>query len=93
MPFAPLHTPEFILAECIIAGTTGIFLFGGHALDRRGQRKLSRADVRNALAGATQAEFQTDKGRWKVTGGVDLDGEPVAIVVVFERGIIVITVF
>jgi hypothetical protein len=93
VPFVPQHTPEFILAECHVAGKTGIFLFHGHALDRRGQRKIGRLDVRSALGGATTAEFQPDNGRWKVTGGADLDGVPVSVIVVYARGLLVITVF
>jgi hypothetical protein len=89
----PAHTAPFILAECHSAGATGIFIFGRHALDRMKERNATRGDVRSALASATLATFQTDNGRWKVTGGTDRSGDALDMAVVFENGLVVITVF
>jgi hypothetical protein len=56
------------------------------------ERGASRADVRRALETATGCEAEPDE-RWKVTGGVDLDGDPLGAVVVLEDGVVVVTVF
>ena len=53
---------------------------------------LGRKDVRNALAGATSATLQ-DNGRWEITGGVDLEGIPVTLVVKVFGGLLVVTLF
>jgi hypothetical protein len=88
-----MHSAHTILAECHLAGTSGRFIFGSHALDRMKERNVSRGDVRSALMFATLATFQPDNGRWKITGGADRSGEALDLAVVFENGIVVITVF
>lgn len=93
MPLAPAHTAQFILAECHLAGEMGRFIFGNHALDRMKQRNATRGDVRSALTTATLATFQADNGRWKITGGTDRSGDALEMAVVFENGLVVITVF
>lgn len=93
VPFVAAHSAQCILAECHLAGTTGRFLFGGHALDRMEERNVTRGDVRSALTSAILATFQPDSGRWRITGGTDRSGEALDIAVVLENGIVVITVF
>ena len=93
MPFVPAHTAQFILAECHSAGTRGRFIFGNHALDRMQERNATRGDVRSALTSATLATFQSDNGRWKITGGTDRSGDALDMAVVFENGLVVVTVF
>ncbi len=88
-----MHSAQTILAECHSAGTSGRFIFGSHALDRMKERNASRGDVRSALTSASLAAFQPDNGRWKITGGTDRSGEALDLAVVFENGIVVITVF
>jgi len=90
---APTNSAEAILAECHLAGTSGRFIFGSHALDRMKERNATRGDVRSALTSAILATFQPDNGRWKITGGTDRSGEALDMAVVFEHGIVVITVF
>jgi hypothetical protein len=63
-----------------------------HAMDRAEERSIGRKDVRNALTGATAATLQ-DNGRWSITGGVDLDGVTVTLVVKVVGGILVVTLF
>ena len=89
----PAHTPAFILAECHVAGRTGIFLLHHHALDQMKARNIDRDDIRHALTGATLATYQSDTRTWKVTGGSDCEGVALNAALVFERGILVITVF
>jgi hypothetical protein len=85
----PNHSAQAILAECHLAGTSGRFIFGSHALDRTQERNATRGDVRSALKSALLATFQPDNGRWKITGGTDRSGEPLDMAI----GIVVITVF
>lgn len=80
------------MAECHTAGRSGIFILGDHALDRADERNLRREDIRNALSQANDAALQ-DNGRWLVTGGTDLDGDAVTLVIVLHRGVVVITLF
>lgn len=87
------QTAQFILAECHLAGKTGRFIFGHHALDRMKERSATRGDVRSALTSATLATFQSDNGRWKITGGTDRSDHALEMAVVFENGLVVITVF
>jgi hypothetical protein len=48
--------------------------------------------VRNALTEASSAALQNN-GRWLVTGGTDLDGDPVTLVVTFYRGLVIVTLY
>jgi hypothetical protein len=89
----PTNSAQSILAECHSAGTTGRFILGNHALDRMKERNATRGDVRSALTSAMLATFQPNNGRWKITGGTDRSGEALDMAVVFENGIVVITVF
>ncbi len=85
-------TPAAVLAECHAAGISGVFVMTDHAMDRAEERNIGRKDVRNALTGATAATLQ-DNGRWYITGGVDLDGVTVTLVVKVVGGILVVTLF
>lgn len=92
MPFVPQQTAELILAECHLAGTSGRYIYADHALDQMSRRNVTRGDVRSALGSATVATFQADNGRWRITG-TDRDGDSLSLAVVFENGIVVVTVF
>ena len=61
-------------------------------MNRADERNIGRKDVRNALSGAMAATLQ-DNGRWYITGGVDLEGVSVALVVKVVGGLLVITLF
>jgi hypothetical protein len=67
--------------------------FGSHALDRMEERNATHGDVRSALTSAILATFQPDNGHWKITGGKDRSGDALDMAVVFENGLVVITVF
>lgn len=92
VPLVPQQTAALILAECHLAGTSGRFIYGDHALDQMNSRNVSRGDVRSALGNATAATFQPDNGRWKIVG-MDRSGDSLSLAVVLENGIVVITVF
>jgi hypothetical protein len=92
VPFVPRQTDAFILAQCHLAGTSGRYIYGDHALDQMDRRNVTRGDVRSALGSATVATFQPDNGRWLVTG-TDRSGDSLSLAAVFENGIVVITVF
>ena len=63
-----------------------------HVLERMEERCVTYDDVREALMTATACQPEPNN-RWFVTGGQDQDGEPLALVVVIEDGVIVVTVF
>jgi hypothetical protein len=92
VPFVPQQTAAAILAECHLAGASGRYIYGDHALDQMNHRNVSRGDVRSALGNAAAATFQPDNGRWKISGK-DRLGDSLSLAVVFENGIVVITVF
>ncbi len=54
---------------------------------------MSRADIQEALATATSATFQPNHQTWRIDGGKDFDGDDLTIVVLFEDGVVVVTVF
>ena len=64
------------------------------------ERDLSRAggirarDVEEAVRTATAAAWQPDRGTWKLTGGMDLDGDPLTVVVAIDddRSVTLVTV-
>jgi len=42
---------------------------------------------------STRSIYQTDRGNWRVTGGVDSDNDELTVVVDVEPDIIVVTLF
>ncbi len=63
-----------------------------HAMRRARERGASRADIHAALTSATTCAVGQAPGRWEVVGA-DLDGDPLKLAVVFEGGLLVITLF
>jgi hypothetical protein len=63
-----------------------------HARMRMEQRGARRADVRSALITGTAGAAEPDD-RWEVTGGVDLDGDDLTVVLVIADGLVVVTLF
>ena len=86
-------SPTEALAAVVEAGKTGHFYMTPHARDEAYQASATRYDVQKALATAEQATHQPSNGRWKIRGGVDLDGDELTLVVVFEGDVVVITVW
>lgn len=63
-----------------------------HSYDRMAERGATEDDVLRALATATGADLQ-DNGRHKCTGGVDLDGDDMTVIVELQSDVIIITLF
>ena len=63
-----------------------------HARQRMEERCATYDDVREALMSATSCLPEPDD-RWLVIGGCDLAAEPLALVVVIEAGVVVVTMF
>lgn len=57
-----------------------------HSRDRMRERGVKWLDLKIALETATAAQWQDEHGTWKVTGGTDVQGDPLttAMVVVCE---------
>jgi hypothetical protein len=68
-------------------------LYTHHAQVRMIERGARRRDVEHALFGANRATEQPDRGCWRVTGGVDLDGDDLTVVVALEADVVVVTLF
>ncbi|HET7504270.1 MAG TPA: DUF4258 domain-containing protein [Kofleriaceae bacterium] len=71
----------------------GDVVFTRHAQDRMDERGASTDDVCNALVTARTAAHEPDRDRWKVSGGTDLDGDALQVVVAIEADVIVVTLF
>ncbi len=91
------HTPLVIPAEAqALADVRGYALanridYAPHAWQRMRERGAKREDVREALATATVCHAEP-KERWRVEGR-DKDGDAMAAIVVFEDGVLVVTLF
>jgi hypothetical protein len=85
-------TPNRALAELHETGKTGRFFMTAHAAQEASECGASRLDVQEALRTAFRATHQPDKDRWRVVGK-DLDAADLTIVVVFDAGVVVVTVF
>jgi hypothetical protein len=57
------------------------------------ERDAATDDVCNALITATSTAHDPERDRWKVTGGADLDGDVLSVVVAIEANVIVVTLF
>ena len=70
----------------------GRIAYSRHADARMQERGVSRHDCRRALATATRAASQANE-TWRVTGGRDVDGDDLTVVVAIEGGVLVVTVY
>jgi hypothetical protein len=58
------------------------------------QRAAQTLDVCEAVLSATEANWSEEEGTWKLTGGKDLDGDVLDVVVVIAGNeVSVVTVF
>ena len=57
------------------------------------QRGVSTADVVNAAVTATEASYQKDAQNFRVSGGVDCDGDGLTLVVDIYSDLVIVTVF
>jgi Domain of unknown function (DUF4258) len=86
-------TPAEALAEVRRCATAGrVRMDAPHVRLRMAQRNVRERDVFCALRNARHCAAGGEAERWKVTGP-DLDDDDLTVVVVFEAGVIVVTVF
>ena len=67
-------------------------VFGNHALERMELRHVGTDDVREALLTATSCRPEGEP-KWKVSGGHDLDGDELTVIVLLVRGVVVVTAY
>jgi hypothetical protein len=85
-------TPDEALRDIRGYAAANRLRYTAHALARMRERGASRGDVKNALATATVCTAEADT-RWCISGGQDLDGEALTVVVVLDDGVLVVTLF
>jgi len=68
-------------------------VFRAHASERMHSRGATPGDVRAALITARSSRWQADRETWRITGGVDLDGDELVVIVALEADVVVVTVF
>lgn len=73
------------------AGLAGVFWVSPHARQRMAQRNVRRADIQHGLSVARSCRLQVND-RWKVPTE-DLDGDELTLIVGFEDGVTIVTVF
>ncbi len=86
-------TPAEALATIQALTRAGRVFLGDHALQRMEQRNIRRRDIDRGLLTATAATHQPERDRWKVTGGEDMDGDELTLVVEVHGLLLVVTVF
>lgn len=64
-----------------------------HARRRMTERGARLQDVRRALLTATAAIPQDGRDTWRVNGGVDTDGDALALICDLEAEVVVVTLF
>lgn len=62
-----------------------------HGRDRMSERGVTYADLLHALRNATDCE-EGENGRWKVCS-TDTSGEPLTAILLFQDGILIVTVY
>jgi hypothetical protein len=87
-----LVTPAEALRDIKGYASANRFNIHPHALKRARERGATRAHIQAALTNATTCVVGQMPGRWEVVG-TDLDGDPLKLAVVFEDGLLVITLF
>jgi len=85
-------TPAEALRRARMAGRLSQFEVSPHARKRMKERNVTRNDLATALGTATHAAHE-GQGRFLLTGGADIEGEALAVVVAIAPGCVVITLF
>jgi len=89
-------TPEEVLRHVAGAARVQQIVVIEHAWDRMRQRRLVLNDLFNALKTAKKAVFDPDRGyegRWLLSEGTALDGDPLDVAVELDGEVIVVTVW
>jgi hypothetical protein len=85
-------TPAEALRRARLAGRLGQFEVSPHARKRMKERRVTRSDLMAALGTTTHAAHE-GQGRFLLTGGVDIEGQALAVVIAIDPGCVVITLF
>lgn len=85
-------TPAEALADIRGLARAGRVSYVRHAIERMGERGVTRNDVEHALMNAARCVWQARKETWKAFG-VDLLGDELVVAVAIEDGLLVVTVF
>lgn len=89
-----LPKPSEVLSAAANAARIGDVILTRHAEDQMDARSITIRDVLNALQTATAARYDDDRRTWRLTGGVDLDGEETRVVICTPNpGVVVVTAF
>lgn len=80
------------LADAQGLASAGRIMISRHAELRMDERGATFADVQQALISATSCHAQPDE-RWRIEGGCDRDGDALTVVITFEGGVVVVTLF
>ncbi len=89
-------TPEEVLAHVAGAARVRQVIVVDHAWERMKQRRLVLNDLFSALKTATDATFDPTRGyqgRWLISNGTALDGDPLDVAVELDDGVVVVTVW
>lgn len=78
--------------EVLEALKPGRFRLSIHAMERMAERSVTQADIRACGHTAIRCLRQLTEGRIRVDGR-DLDGELLAVICVWDDGLLVITIF
>ena len=85
---------DAVLSLARAAGQTRQFRIAQpHVSIRMAERGVTMKCISRALQTATEATHQPERDRWKLTGGVDVDGAELILIVKVDRGVLVVTVF
>ena len=89
-------TPEEVLRHVAGAARVRQLIVVRHARERMHQRGLAMNDLYNALKTAKKAAFDQERGqegRWLLSEGTAVDGEPMNVAVELNGQVIVVTVW
>ncbi|HEY5958502.1 MAG TPA: hypothetical protein VIV60_18195 [Polyangiaceae bacterium] len=90
----PTKSPAEVLAMAKMAGRLRSFrTVEPHVGQRMSERNATFKCLARALQTATNAFFQSEKGRWRLEGGTDSDGESLTLVIELRDGVVVVTLF
>lgn len=62
-----------------------------HGRDRMSQRRVTYGDLLHALMNTMDCE-EGENGRWKVCS-TDISGEPLTVILLFQDGLLIVTVY
>ena len=87
-------TPDEVVSQAHLAGHTRQFRTAEpHVSQRMAERGATRRCISRALQTASKAIHQPEQDRWKLTGGIDIDGDELVLIVRIDRGVLVVTLF